>query len=203
MKKNTIIKDTLILTLITLVAGGLLGMVYEVTKEPIAQQAEKEKQEAYKAVFEDADSFEVCVEADDADLAAYLTENGFEAQTVNEVMEAKDASGETIGYALNMTTSEGYGGDISFSMGVKLDGTLNGISILDINETAGLGMNATKDEFKGQFAGKQVEAFEVTKSGAASGNEINAISGATITSKAITGGVNAGLCAFEYVKEGK
>lgn len=203
MKKNTIIKDTLILTLITLVAGGLLGMVYEVTKEPIAQQAEKEKQEAYKAVFEDADSFEVCVEADDAGLAAYLTENGFEAQTVNEVMEAKDASGETIGYALNMTTSEGYGGDISFSMGVKLDGTLNGISILDINETAGLGMNATKDEFKGQFAGKQVEAFEVTKSGAASDNEINAISGATITSKAITGGVNAGLCAFEYVKEGK
>lgn len=203
MKKNTIIKDTLILTLITLVAGGLLGMVYEVTKEPIAQQAEKEKQEAYKAVFEDADSFEVCVEADDADLAAYLTENGFEAQTVNEVMEAKDASGETIGYALNMTTSEGYGGDISFSMGVTLDGTLNGISILEINETAGLGMNATKDEFKGQFAGKQVDAFEVTKSGAASDNEINAISGATITSKAITGGVNAGLCAFEYVKEGK
>ena len=203
MKKNTIIKDTLILTLITLVAGGLLGMVYEVTKEPIAQQAEKEKQEAYKAVFEDADSFEVCVEADDADLAAYLTENGFEAQTVNEVMEAKDASGETIGYALSMTTSEGYGGDISFSMGVTLDGTLNGISILDINETAGLGMNATKDEFKGQFAGKQVDAFEVTKSGAASDNEINAISGATITSKAITGGVNAGLCAFEYVKEGK
>ena len=203
MKKNTIIKDTLILTLITLVAGGLLGMVYEVTKEPIAQQAEKEKQEAYKAVFEDADSFEVCVEADDADLAAYLTENGFEAQTVNEVMEAKDASGETIGYALNMTTSEGYGGDISFSMGVTLDGTLNGISILDINETAGLGMNATKDEFKGQFAGKQVDAFEVTKSGAASDNEINAISGATITSKAITRGVNAGLCAFEYVKEGK
>ena len=203
MKKNTIIKDTLILTLITLVAGGLLGMVYEVTKEPIAQQAEKEKQEAYKAVFEDADSFEVCVEADDADLAAYLTENGFEAQTVNEVMEAKDASGETIGYALNMTTSEGYGGDISFSMGVTLDGTLNGISILDINETAGLGMNATKDEFKGQFAGKQVDAFEVTKSGAASDDEINAISGATITSKAITGGVNAGLCAFEYVKEGK
>lgn len=203
MKKNTIIKDTLILTLITLVAGGLLGMVYEVTKEPIAQQAEKEKQEAYKAVFEDADSFEVCVEADDADLAAYLTENGFEAQTVNEVMEAKDASGETIGYALNMTTSEGYGGDISFSMGVTLDGTLNGISILDINETAGLGMNATKDEFKGQFAGKQMDAFEVTKSGAASDNEINAISGATITSKAITGGVNAGLCAFEYVKEGK
>lgn len=203
MKKNTILKDALVLTLITLAAGGLLGLVYEVTKEPIAQQAEKEKQEAYKAVFQDADSFDVCVEAEDAELAAYLSENGFQAQSVNEVMEAKDASGETIGYAINMTTSEGYGGDISFSMGVTLEGTLNGISILDINETAGLGMNATKEEFKGQFADKQAESFEVTKTGAAAENEINAISGATITSKAVTGGVNAGLCAFEYVKEGE
>ncbi|HJD28694.1 MAG TPA: FMN-binding protein, partial [Candidatus Blautia avicola] len=96
--KNTIIKDTIILTLITLVSGGLLGLVYQVTKEPIAQQEEMAKQEAYQAVFEDADSFEVCVEAGDADIAQYLADNGFTAQTVNEVMEAKDASGETIGY---------------------------------------------------------------------------------------------------------
>ena len=116
MKKNTILKDALVLTLITLAAGGLLGLVYEVTKDPIAQQAEKEKQEAYKAVFQDADSFEVCVEAEDAEIAAYLSENGFQAQSVNEVMEAKDASGETIGYAINMTTSEGYGGDIRLSL---------------------------------------------------------------------------------------
>ena len=202
MKKNTIIKDTIILTLITLVAGGLLGLVYEITKAPIAQQEEMSKQEAYKAVFEDADSFEVCVEADDADIAKYLADNGFTAQTVNEVMEAKDASGETLGYALNMTTSEGYGGDIVFSMGVRLDGTLNGISLLTLNETAGLGMNADKPEFKDQYQDKNVESFEVTKTGAAADNEINAISGATITSNAVTGGVNAGLCAFNYVKEG-
>ncbi|HIZ66428.1 MAG TPA: RnfABCDGE type electron transport complex subunit G [Candidatus Blautia pullicola] len=202
MKKNTIIKDTIILTLITLVAGGLLGLVYEITKAPIAQQEEMAKQEAYKAVFEDADSFEVCVEADDADIAKYLADNGFTAQTVNEVMEAKDASGETLGYALNMTTSEGYGGDIVFSMGVRLDGTLNGISLLTLNETAGLGMNADKPEFKDQYQDKNVESFEVTKTGAAADNEINAISGATITSNAVTGGVNAGLCAFNYVKEG-
>lgn len=201
--KNTIIKDTIILTLITLVSGGLLGLVYQVTKEPIAQQEEMAKQEAYQAVFEDADSFEVCVEAGDADIAQYLADNGFTAQTVNEVMEAKDASGETIGYALNMTTSEGYGGDISFSMGVQLDGTLNGISILTINETAGLGMNAADESFKGQFSDKNVESFTVTKTGASADNEINAISGATITSNAITGGVNAGLCAFNYVKEGE
>lgn len=200
--KNTIIKDAMILTLITLVAGGVLGLVYEITKEPIAKQQEMAKQEAYKSVFEDADSFEVCVEEGDGELATYLAENGFEAQTINEVMEAKDASGETLGYAINLTTSEGYGGDITFSMGVREDGTLNGISILTISETAGLGMNATKDEFKNQFQDKQAESFEVTKTGAAADNQINAISGATITSNAVTKGVNSGLCAFEYVKEG-
>ena len=200
--KNTIIKDAMILTLITLVAGGVLGLVYEITKEPIAKQQEMAKQEAYKSVFEDADSFEVCVEEGDGELAAYLAENGFEAQTINEVMEAKDASGETLGYAINLTTSEGYGGDITFSMGVREDGTLNGISILTISETAGLGMNATKDEFKNQFQDKQAESFVVTKTGAAADNQINAISGATITSNAVTKGVNSGLCAFEYVKEG-
>lgn len=201
--KNTIIKDTIILTLITLIAGGVLGLVYEITKDPIAKQQELAKQEAYKAVFEDADTFEVCVEAEGADLAAYLAGEGFEAQTVNEIMEAKDASGETLGYAINLTTSEGYGGDITFSMGVQADGTLNGISILTISETAGLGMNATKDEFKGQFKEKQADAFEVTKTGASKENEINAISGATITSNAVTQGVNCGLKAFEYIKEGK
>ena len=201
--KNTIIKDTIILTLITLIAGGILGLVYEITKDPIAKQQELAKQEAYKAVFEDADTFEVCVEAEDADLAAYLAGEGFEAQTVNEIMEAKDASGETLGYAINLTTSEGYGGDITFSMSVQADGTLNGISILTISETAGLGMNATKDEFKGQFKEKQADAFEVTKTGASKENEINAISGATITSNAVTQGVNCGLRAFEYIKEGK
>lgn len=203
MKKNTILKDTIILTIITLIAGGLLGFVYEVTKKPIANQQEKTKQEAYKAVFTEADSFEVCVEAEDKELAEALKKQGFEAQKINEVMEAKDASGKILGYAVNVTTSEGYGGDITFSMGIQLDGTLNGISILTIGETAGLGMNATKDEFKNQFADKKVETFEVTKSGANSENEIDAISGATITSKAVTGGVNAGICAFNYVKEGE
>ena len=61
----------------------------------------------------------------------------------------------------------------------------------------------TKDEFKNQFSDKNAEAFEVTKAGASDENEINAISGATITSKAVTGGVNAGICAFNYVKEGE
>ena len=142
------------------------------------------------------------ISEEDPKLQAFLAEKGYAAQTVNEVMEAVDADGNSLGYAFNITTSEGYGGDITFSLGVKEDGTTNGISILTISETAGLGMNATKDEFKNQFKDKQVDSFEVTKTGAAADNEIDALSGATITSKAVTRGVNAGLLAFQYEKGG-
>ena len=203
--KNTIIKDTIILTLITLVSGGLLGLVYQVTKEPIAQQEELAKQEAYQAVFEDADSFETFLPDETkqaVDLVTYLDENGYDAQTVDEIMTAKDASGGTLGYAFTITSSEGYGGDIQFAMGVQNDGTLNGISILSIEETAGLGMKADTDEFKDQFKDKKVEKFTYTKNGAAADDEIDAISGATITTNAMTNGINAGLCAFRYVEGG-
>ena len=197
----SIVKDTIAITAITLVAGLALGVVQDITEGPIAQQQEQSKQEAYKAVFEDADSFEPC-EVDADALAANLAENNFNAQTINEVMEAKDASGETIGYALNVTDSEGYGGDIQFSMGVQNDGTLNGISILSIGETAGLGMNADTPAFKDQFVGKQVEQLQYTKNGATQDDEINAISGATVTTNAMTNGVNAGLCAFRVMEGG-
>ena len=157
--KNTIVKDTIAITLITLVAGLALGVVQNITSEPIAQQQAKAKEEAYKAVFEDADSFEQ-VSEEDADLETFLDENGYGAQTINEVMLAKDASGADMGYAFTVTTSEGYGGDIQFAMGVREDGTLNGISILSIGETAGLGMRATTDEFKNQFKDKKVDKLE-------------------------------------------
>ena len=87
-------------------------------------------------------------------------------------------------------------------MGVQNDGTLNGISILSISETAGLGMKANTDSFKDQFKNKKVEKFSYTKTGATSDDQIDAISGATITTNAMTNGVNAGLCAFQYVEGG-
>ncbi|HJD27156.1 MAG TPA: RnfABCDGE type electron transport complex subunit G [Candidatus Blautia intestinipullorum] len=202
---NSIVKDTLSITVITLVAGLALGIVQDITAGPIAQQQEKAKQEAYQAVFEDADSFEEFLPDETkqaVDLVTYLDENGYDAQTVDEIMTAKDASGETLGYAFTITSSEGYGGDIQFAMGVQNDGTLNGISILSIEETAGLGMKADTDEFKDQFKDKKVEKFTYTKNGAAADDEIDAISGATITTNAMTNGINAGLCAFRYVEGG-
>ena len=197
--KNSIIKDTLAITLITLVAGLALGVVNDITADPIAKQAAKAKEEAYTAVFADASSFE---ELNVDGMEGYLDKNGFPAQDIDEAMVAKDEDGKELGYAFTVTTSEGYGGDIQFSMGIKDDGTLNGISILSIGETAGLGMRANTDEFKNQFRDRNVEKFVYTKNGASEDNEIDALSGATITTNAMTNGVNAGLCAFRYVKGG-
>ena len=200
--KNKIVKDTLALTVITLVSGLLLGLVNDITAGPIASQQAKEKEEAYKAVFADAASFETVTSGEDTDLESYLDENGYKAQNIDEVMLAKDDQENELGYAFTVVTSEGYGGDIQFSMGVQNDGTLNGISILSIGETAGLGMNADTPAFKDQFVGKQVEKLQYTKNGATQDDEINAISGATVTTNAMTNGVNAGLCAFRVMEGG-
>lgn len=195
MKK--IIKDTLILTIITVVAGFCLGYVYDITKEPIAKTQELSKQKAYKAVFMDADSFVEDEISHVANADVILESGGFGAVKIDEALAALDASGNVIGYVLTVTDSEGYGGDITITMGVKTDGTLNGIEILSISETAGLGMRATTDEFKGQFSNKNVEQFSYTKTGAKSEYEIDALSGATITTKAVLNAVNGGLL---YVK---
>ena len=86
---NKIIKNTLILTAITVVSGLLLGVVYNVTKEPIAQAQENTKQEAYRAVLADASSFET-LDFDAESTLSLLTENGYTSDTITEVAEGKD-----------------------------------------------------------------------------------------------------------------
>ncbi len=191
-------KNTFILMLITLVAGLLLGLVYEITKEPIEKEKLKAKEEAYKAVFSEADSFEKMPDVPDT-TGDKIKGMGYDAD-IDEVMDVKDKTGNHIGYVLTVTDHEGYGGDIQFAMGVREDGTLNGISFLSIGETAGLGMKATEDSFKSQFAGKNVSCFSYTKSGASAEDEIDALSGATITTNAVTNGVNAGLYYVDSLK---
>lgn len=198
MSKKSII-NVISLTLITVVAGLLLGFVYEITKEPIANEQQKAKEEAYKSVFSDAKSFEA-IELSSESIQSELEKEGLDA-TIDEAMKVYDASGKHAGYVLTVTDHEGYGGDIQFAMGVTLDGVTNGISFLSISETAGLGMKAKEDAFKNQFAGKNVSRFSYTKNGAAAENEIDAISGATITTNAVTNGVNAGLYYISTIKE--
>lgn len=188
---NESIKDTIILTLITVIAGLLLGVVYEITKEPIAAEQKRAKEEAYKEVFADADTFEV-ITVDETKVKEKLSGEGYNV-TINEAMKVYDKSSNVIGYVLTVTDHEGYGGDIQFAMGVKSDGTVNGISFLTISETAGLGMKAAEEDFMKQFAGKNVKSFRYTKNGASADEEIDAISGATITTNAVVNGVNAGI----------
>ena len=199
---NKIVKNTLILTAITVVAGLLLGVVYGVTKDPIAKAQEKAKQEAFRSVLSDAETFESDTEFDADAASALLKENGYTSDDISEVAEGKDSSGETVGYVVNVTSHEGYGGDIELSVGILSDGTVKGIEMLSISETAGLGMKAKNPDFQDQFKDKNVEKFEYTKTGATSDDQIDAISGATITTNAMTNGVNAGLCAFRYVEGG-
>ena len=200
---NKIIKDAMALTLITLVAGAALGAVHGITKEPIARQEALTKAEAYKEVFEEANDYSTVEMTDElaGQLRDSLDSEGYQAQSIDEIVEAVDGSGASLGYIITVISSEGYGGDIKFTMGVQSDGTMNGISILSISETAGLGMRANTDEFKSQFVGKNTDKLVYTKNGASADNEIDALSGATVTTNAMTNGVNAGLCAFR-VREG-
>ena len=194
---KTIIKDTLALFVITIVAGIFLGLVYEITKEPIATQNAIRKEKAYKEVMGTASSFKE-YSLDEKDVTEFLTKEGYDA-SIDEVMVALDSSDEEIGHVLTVTSHEGYGGDITFAMGITSDGTVKGISMLSISETAGLGMKAKEEEFTNQFKDKNVELFTYTKSGSSSDSEIDALSGATITTNAVTNGVNAGKAYISYI----
>ena len=187
---NKIVKNTMILTAITLIAGLLLGVVYEVTKAPIATANEKAKKEAWQAVFPDADLNDF--EAIDVDekISTSVADSLGEKVAVDEVCSVGDE-----GYVITVTDSEGYGGDIQVTVGITSDGTVNGVSILSISETAGLGRKAKEPSFYEQYEGVQTSQFYVSKDGG-DGEPIDAISGATITSRAMTGAVNEALGYF-------
>ncbi|MDD3141755.1 MAG: RnfABCDGE type electron transport complex subunit G [Lachnospiraceae bacterium] len=197
---NKIIKNTIIITVITLIAGILLGFVYEITKGPIAIAQENAKEKAYKQVFTNASKFQNYDDFDAAEASSMLNDAGNKS-TINEVVIATDGS-DDLGYVITVTNGDGYAGDIKFSVGIQKDGTVNGIAILSIGETAGLGMKAKEPAFKDQFSDKKVEQFEVTKTGAAGDEQIDALSGATITSRAMTNGVNAALLYFQNILGG-
>ena len=194
MSKGGFMKDAVILCAITLVAGACLGGVYEKTKAPIDAANLAAKEAAYRTVFPDAASFDAGDLADKIPAAnEEIAGLGYGKVSVDEAVTANDASGAAAGYVVTATSNDGFGGAITVSVGIQSDGTVNGIEFLTLAETAGLGMNAQKPEWKGQFAGKKADVFSVTKDGASSDDQINAISGATITSRAVTNAVNAAV----------
>ncbi len=194
---NKIVKDALILTAITVIAGAALGLVKEVTEPYIKLADEAATQRAYKAVFESADSFEdVTVPSVD-----------FADGSILAVVSAKNSSGEALGYVVKVSTKAGYGSDpIVISVGITNDMMINGYSITSISETPGLGMRSTETgegSFASQFVNRAAAKFSVVKGESSSASEISAISGATITSKAVTGAVNAAVATVESLGGGR
>ena len=152
-----IVHDALVLTAFTLVIGVILGAVYGITKAPIDKANEEAKKEAYQAVFADADAFN---QKDyDADEANKMVSDAGYDDTINDVEEAVDASGNVLGYVITVTAQDGSQGLITFSVGIQNDGTVNGYSITDISETPELGMKAQEEKVYGHFENKNVESF--------------------------------------------
>ena len=193
MSKNrdikSMLKDTVILFVITLISGLMLGFVYDLTKEPIRIQKEKAIQRACQTVFAQAESFEILKYEPTALLTEELKEKGV---SIGTVFAALDNSGNQVGYVVESTSSEGYGGNITLYTGIAKDGMVNGISILTIAETPGLGMNA-ESVLVPQFNNVPATIFTYTKSGSTKDGEIDAISGATITTEAVVGAVNGAV----------
>ncbi len=186
-KNDSFIKDALILCAITVILALLLAVVYNMTKTPIDNAAEEAKKAAYQSVFSDYENIEVKTDENlTKAIEAYQPEDT--ASKITEGVIVSDSDGSVIGMAF-IAASKGYGGDITVSVGLDKDGVITGIDIVSMNETAGLGANCTNEEFKAQYNGKAGE-ISVTKSDSPADNEISALSGATITSNAVTTAVN-------------
>ena len=182
IKKNRedIIKPVGVLLAICIIIPLALSVTNKVTAKKISE-LEKENSKKNMQSLVSADDFEKC---SDGGIEYYAAVKG----------------GETAAYIFT-ESAKGYGGDVSVMTAVKPDGTVAGVAILDVsNETPGLGQNAAKESFYSQYAGLK-KGVSLLKNGAkAENNEVDAVTGATITSTAVTRAVNTALDNFEKVK---
>lgn len=198
--KNKFLKNCLALFVITLVAGISLAFVNEVTKEPIAKAQDKARLEAYEVVYPNAE-FKVMDNSDEILKASSksLEKENLSQCSVDDVLAVTDKNGNLIGYVFSATSPSGYGGDIKVAVGVSnKTNKITGFTVLSHSETAGLGAKATEDEFKSQFIGKSANGINYTKNGASNDTEIDALSGATITSNAVCEAVDSALAVYNY-----
>lgn len=197
-KKSSIIKNTAVLVAVTFIAVALLAIVNQITAEPIEKAEVNLKAEAYKVVYQDANEFAEIngVQKMIDDSAQLLEDNGYPGCTITDVLAVHGNDGKTEGYIIVSTSPNGYGGEIQVAFGIK-DDKLTGFTVIKNSETAGLGSKCTEPEFTNQFAGKSASVLTYTKSGASSDTEIDAISGATITTNAVTEAVNAGIIFYQ------
>ena len=183
IKKNRedIIKPVGVLLAICIIIPLALSVTNKVTAKKIAELEAANSKKNMQSLI-DADNFEEC---ENGEITYYAAING----------------GKTAAYIFT-ESSKGYGGDVSVMTAIKPNGTVAGVAILDVSgETPGLGQNAAKKSFFSQYIGLK-KGVSVLKNGAkAENNEVDAVTGATITSTAVTRAVNKALDDFEKVKE--
>ncbi|MEE1025685.1 MAG: RnfABCDGE type electron transport complex subunit G [Acutalibacteraceae bacterium] len=179
------VKPIIVLTLIAAVMAALLGGTNLLTKTKIEILTAANEKAAVEKVIKAEKYEKLTLDYEGTEYTYFLATN----------------KGEKIGYAFTLSQN-GYGGAVKSVVGIGMDGKITAIEITDVsNETPGLGQNATKTSFTDQFKGKN-SSLTVTKSGAKE-NEVNAITGATITSTAVTKSVNLAMDLFKFIeKEG-
>ncbi len=179
--KNEVIKLGVILALISFVASGILAVVNNTTAPIIAAQELAASDMARQELLPEATAFE-------------KIENEFGGNVV-DVYTAQNGS-DLVGYIIT-TKTKGYGGVFDVITGIKVDGTVSGVKLGTLNETPGLGAKAADALFIDQFdsISTDKEAF-VSKNATGAESEIVAISGATITSDAVTNGVNEAIALY-------
>lgn len=180
LNPKEILQPALSLFLFCLIVTALLAGTNLLTKDKIAEQERLAEETSRMTVSPGAESF-----AASDDGTYYLAQTG----------------GETIGYVFT-TTANSYGGEIKVMTGISSDGMVTGVSLLSISDTPGLGMNAEKESFRDQYKKAAPSGgFTVIKNGTAGDTEINAMTGATITSQAVTDAVNDAIAQYYAVKE--
>ena len=196
-----IIKLGLVLFLVCAIAATALGMTNEVTKVQIEQNSIVAAREARQAVYPTADDFVLIATIADIEYEAHPSADAFlsENTVVREVYKAMN-SGEHVGFVIK-TAPNGYGGEVGVTVGLSLDGTIQGVQVDTPNETPGLGAKAKTPAFYDQYENLTVTSpIEVLKVEVNDENAIQSISGATITSQAVTDGVNYGQAVIETFK---
>ncbi|MBE6806005.1 MAG: FMN-binding protein [Ruminococcaceae bacterium] len=177
---SDIFRPIAVLTAICLVVAILLSFTNLITKDTIANMELKASNDAMSVLIS-AEKYEKA----DVEGELYIAKNGEEVK----------------GYIVK-TVGRGYGGDVVIMTAISTDKKVMGVKILSAaDETPGLGQNVTKESFYSQYIGK-TENITVLKNGANSDkNEINAVTGATVSSKAVTGAVNKAFeCLNGYLK---
>jgi RnfABCDGE-type electron transport complex G subunit len=194
-------RPVIVLTAIALLAGLALSGVYMLTKDSIEQQMAEKKMQAYRTVLSGAETFEKIEAVSAYENQVYGTKFG--RVFINEAVVGKDGEGKLAGYAISVTSSEGYDGNVTISVGLTEAGKITSVSFTELHETPGKGMLAADDAFIGQFNGRKAESFKLLKDGGSqTDDEIDGVSGATVTSKAVVNAVNAAMDFYYNVMGG-